>query len=60
MRDVLNRNFDVVVVIWTLALVVGFSLVSLSRADLSNNQWSAPAAGQAWVVTAPPTTPPAP
>ena len=60
MRDALNRNFGVVVVIWTLALAVGFSLVSLSHAQLSADQWSSPPAGPAWLVTAPPTAPPAP
>jgi hypothetical protein len=42
---------DVIVVIWTLALVVSFSLVTLSRAQLTNDQWShAPQAGPIWVV----------
>jgi hypothetical protein len=51
MRAELARHLDVIVVIWTLALVVSFSLVTLSRAQLTNDQWSrAPQAGPIWVV----------
>ncbi len=50
-RAELARHLDVIVVIWTLALVVSFSLVTLSRAPLTNDQWSqAPQAGPIWVV----------
>jgi len=46
MRSSLNQHFDVVVVIWALALLVSFSLVSLSKANLSQDQWSsAPQSG---------------
>jgi hypothetical protein len=39
------------VVIWILALAVGWSLVSLSHAQLSADQWStAPQSGPAWVI----------
>lgn len=52
MRAELVRHFDVVVVIWTLALVVGWSFVTLSRAPLTNAQWDhAPQAGPAWIVS---------
>jgi heme A synthase len=51
MREALGRRFDLVVVIWILALAVGWSMVTLSRASLSADQWSsAPQSGPAWVV----------
>ena len=40
MREQLVRHFDVVVVVWALALCLGWTLVSLSRAQLSSDQWS--------------------
>jgi len=50
MRAELARHFDVIVVIWALALLVGLSIASLSRATLSNAQWDhAPQAGPVWV-----------
>jgi hypothetical protein len=51
-RAELARHFDVVVVIWALTLMVGFTLASLSRAELSNDQWSYPQDGPVWVVPA--------
>jgi len=49
-RESLGRHFDVVVVIWVLALALGWSLVALSRANLTTDQWSsAPQSGPAWV-----------
>ena len=52
MRESLGHHFDVVVVIWVLALAVGWSMFSLSRATLSADQWSsAPQSGPAWVVS---------
>ena len=51
MRETLGRHLDVVVVIWVLALAVGWSMVALSKAQLSPDQWSsAPQSGAAWVV----------
>jgi hypothetical protein len=51
MRAELVRHFDVVVVIWTLALVVGWSVVTLSRTPLTNAQWDhAGQNGPAWVI----------
>jgi heme A synthase len=53
MREELVRHFDVVVVIWVLALAVGWSMVALARAPLSDAQWSTGAqSGPAWVVPA--------
>jgi len=52
MREALVTHFDVVVVIWVLALLVGWSLVAISHAQLSADQWSsAPQSGPAWVFT---------
>ena len=51
MRTTIGRHFDVLVVIWILALAVGWSLVSLSHAQLSADQWSTePQSGPAWVI----------
>jgi hypothetical protein len=49
MRTELVRHFDVVVVIWVLALAIGFSLAILSHAQLSADQWSYQNNGPAWV-----------
>jgi hypothetical protein len=51
MRESLSHHFDVVVVVWVLALALGWSLVTLSRAQLPGNQWSgAQQNGPAWVI----------
>jgi heme A synthase len=51
MHETLGRHFDLVVVIWILALAVGWSIVTLSKASLSADQWSAaPQSGPAWVI----------
>jgi hypothetical protein len=48
-RASINRHLDLVFVIWVLTLAVGFSLVSLSRATLTADQWSgAPQSGAVW------------
>jgi hypothetical protein len=53
MRAQLVRHFDVVVVVWALALLVGLSIATLSHSQLSNAQWDhAPQAGAVWVVPA--------
>jgi hypothetical protein len=52
MRAELARHFDVVVVIWALALMIGFMIVTLSRAELTNDQWVNPYNGPAWVIPA--------
>lgn len=49
MRASLSKHFDLVVVIWVLALVFSFSLVSLSKSSLTQDQWSAaPKSGPVW------------
>jgi hypothetical protein len=51
MRESLSHHFDVVVVIWVLTLALGWSLVTLSKAHLSGDQWStAPQTNPAWVI----------
>lgn len=52
MRELIVRRFDVVIVIWVLALAIGWSYCALARTELTNTQWSsAPQSGPAWVVT---------
>jgi hypothetical protein len=52
-RATLASRFDVVIVVWVLALAIGWSLCALSRAQLSDSQWSsAPQSGPIWVVSA--------
>jgi hypothetical protein len=51
MREEISRHFDVVIVIWVLALAVGWSMVTLSHAQLNPNQWSStPNSGPVWMV----------
>ena len=51
MRQSLVQHFDVVVVIWVLALVVGWSMVALARAPMSDAGWSfGTQSGPAWGV----------
>ncbi|MGA3057980.1 MAG: hypothetical protein ABSE70_08115 [Candidatus Limnocylindrales bacterium] len=52
MRATLAGRLDVIVVVWVLALAVGWSFYALSRAQLTDAQWSsAPQSGPVWVVT---------
>ena len=52
MRAELVKHLDVLVVVWVLTLVIGWSFVALSHAQLSPDQWSsAPHNGPAWVVS---------
>jgi len=51
MRAELARHLTSSSLSGRIALVVSFSLVTLSRAQLTNDQWSrAPQAGPIWVV----------
>jgi hypothetical protein len=51
MRETLVQHFDVVVVVWVLALIVGWSMLALARAPLSDAGWSfGTQSGPAWVV----------
>jgi len=51
MRESLVHHFDVVVVIWVLALAVGWSMLALGHAQLGSQQWTAtPQTGPAWMV----------
>jgi hypothetical protein len=50
-RESLSHHFDLVVVIWVLTLALGWSLVTLSRAQLAQDQWTgASQNGPAWVI----------
>jgi hypothetical protein len=49
MRAEFARHFDVVVVIWVLALAIGFSVAMLAHSQLSADQWTYPNQGPAWV-----------
>lgn len=52
MRATLAAHFDVLVVVWALALAVGWCCLVTGRAQPDPSQWSAPPqAGPAWVVT---------
>ncbi len=55
MREILGRHFDVVVVIWALALVTLWMLIVLGRAELSfggaNVQWPAQHVVAGWLYT---------
>jgi hypothetical protein len=51
MRAELVRHFDVVIVVWALALGVLWTMVALSRAELNPNQYCCDQpAGPVWVV----------
>jgi hypothetical protein len=51
-RETLGHHFDVVVVIWVLALALGWSMVTLSHSNLRTDQWSsAPQSGPVWVIS---------
>ena len=53
MRELLVRRFDVVVVIWVLALCVSWTLLTLSRSPLGYDEGSGWAqTGPDWVVAA--------
>jgi hypothetical protein len=54
MRAELARHIDVVIVVWALALAICFSFAMLSRAQLTNDQWSYQPSGPAWVYPAAP------
>ena len=51
MRTSLSQHFDLVVVIWILALILSFSVVSLSKTHVAADHWSTPPQnGPVWVV----------
>lgn len=50
MRAELAHHFDVIAVIWALTLMIGFMLAGLSRAQLTNDQWTQPYDGPHWMV----------
>jgi hypothetical protein len=48
MRESFSRHFDVVVVVWVLALAVGFSIVTISKAQVSGDWSTQPQSGPVW------------
>jgi len=53
-RAELSAHFDVLVVVWVLALAVGWSCYAVSHTQLTTSQWSsAPHSGPAWVYPDP-------
>jgi hypothetical protein len=50
-RETIDHHFDVLVVVWVLALALGWSMVTLSHSNLRTDQWSyTPQSGPAWVI----------
>jgi hypothetical protein len=50
MRESISRHFDVVVVIWFLALALGWSVVSIAKTPTQADWSTAPQSGSAWVI----------
>jgi hypothetical protein len=51
MRAELVRHFDLIAVVWGLSIVVCLMVVTLSRAPLTNDQWTHQAqSGPVWMV----------
>lgn len=53
MRELLARRIDVVVVIWVLALGIGWSVCALNHSQLTASQWSSTPQGPVWLVSGP-------
>ena len=54
MRTTLAARFDVIVVVWVLALAVSWCCYAVSHAQLTDAQWSSTTqSGPAWVVPGP-------
>lgn len=56
MRETLGHRFDVIVVVWALAIVVGWSFVTLGRSESGETQWGETPHGPVWVVVDQPAT----
>ncbi len=50
MRETLGRKFDVIVVVWALALAVGWSFVTLGHDETGDTQWGHAQSGPVWLV----------
>jgi hypothetical protein len=51
MRESLSRHFDVVVVVWVLALAIAWSMVAIARTPTQADWSTAPQSGQGWNYT---------
>jgi hypothetical protein len=52
MRESIVRHFDVLVVVWVLALALGWSMVAITRTSTQADWSTAPQSGQGWNYTA--------
>ena len=52
MRESVSRHFDVVVVVWFLALALAWSMVVITRTPTQADWSTAPQSGQSWNYTA--------
>ena len=50
MRESIDHHFDVLVVVWVLALALGWSFVAISRTPTQADWSTAPQSGSAWVI----------
>jgi hypothetical protein len=51
MREAINRHFDVVVVVWVLALALGFSMISIAKSPAAGSWDTVPNSGPVWEVS---------
>jgi hypothetical protein len=52
MRDSISHHFDVIVVVWVLALALCWSMVAITRTSTQADWSTAPQSGQGWNYTA--------
>jgi hypothetical protein len=52
MRESISRHFDVVVVVWFLALALAWSMVVIARTPTQADWSTAPQSAQSWNYTA--------
>ncbi len=59
MRATFGRYFDVIVVVWAIALGMCWSVYAIGHAPVAADHWTAPNSAPAWFVYAE-SSPPAP
>jgi hypothetical protein len=52
MRESISRHFDVIVVVWVLALALSWSMVAITRTSTQADWSTAPQSAQGWNYTA--------
>jgi hypothetical protein len=52
MRESIGRHFDVLVVVWVLALALGWSMVAIIRTPTQADWSTAPQSGPVWNFSA--------